>query len=46
MSPPGQGLGVEMKARYYDKEPHGKQSYPHRESSSSGGRGRDEGQIL
>ena len=41
VSLPRQGVGVEMKARYYDEEPCGKKSYPHRESSSSGGRGGD-----
>ena len=46
VSPPRQGVGVEMKARCYDEEPRGKKSYPHRESSSSGGRGGDEGQML
>ena len=46
MSPPRRGVGVEMKARSYDEGPRGKKSYPHRESSSSGGRGGDEGQIL
>ena len=46
VSPPRQGVGVEMKARCYDEEPRGKKNYPHRESSSSGGRGGDEGQIL
>ena len=43
VSPPRQGVGVEMKARCYDEEPRGKKSYPHRESSSSGVRGGDEG---
>ena len=46
MSPPRRGVGVEMKARSYDEGPRGKKSYPHRESSSSGGRGGDEGQML
>ena len=43
---PREGEGVEMRNGCYDEEPRGKKSYPHRESSSSGGRGEDEGQIL
>ena len=39
VSPPRQGVGVKMKVRYSEEEPRGKNSYPHRESSSSGGRG-------
>ena len=46
VSPPRRGVGVEMRNGYYDEEPRGKKRYPHHESSSSGGRGEDEGQIL
>ena len=46
MSPPRQGVGMEMRNGYYDEEPRGKKRYPHRESSSSGGMGGDEGQTL
>ena len=46
VSPPRGGVGVEMRNGYYSKEPRGNKSYPHHESSSSGGRGGDEGQIL
>ena len=44
--PPRQGMGVEMGNGCYDEEPCGKKSYLHHESSSSGGRGGDEGQML
>ena len=43
---PRQGVGVEMRNGYYDKEPRGKKRYPHHESSSSGGRDGDEKWIL
>ena len=46
VSPSRQGVGVEMRNGYYDEEPRGKKRYPHRESSSSGGMGGDEGQTL
>ena len=42
MSPPRQGVGLEMRNGYYDEEPRGKKRYPHRESSLSGGGGGDE----
>ena len=45
-SPPRQGVGMEMRNGYYDKEPCGRKRYPDRESSSIGGRGGDEGQTL
>ena len=43
---PRQGEGVEIRSRHYREEPCGEKSYPHHESSSSGVRGEDEGQIL
>ena len=46
VSPSHQGVGVEMRNGYYDKEPRGKKRYPHHESSSSGGRDGDEKWIL
>ena len=46
VSPPRQGVGMEMRNGYYDKEPCGRKRYPHRESSLIGGRGGDEGQTL
>ena len=46
MSPPRQGVGMEMRNGYYDEGPRGKKRYPHRESSSSGGRGGDEKWLL
>ena len=44
--PPRQGVGVEMRNGCYDEEPRGKKRYPHRETSSSGGRGGDEKWML
>ena len=46
VSPPHQGVGVEMRNGYYDEEFSVKKRYPHLESSSSGGMGGDEGQTL
>ena len=46
VSPPRRGVGVEMRNGYYDEESRGKKRYPHRESSSLGGRGGNEKWIL
>ena len=46
VSPPRQGVGMEIRNGHYGEEPRGKKRYPHRESFSSGGRGGDEKWIL